>query len=338
MMRKCSLLLTVVILLTLLCVGQVLADNDLHDENNLADADYCSACHRAHTAKQGKLLKVATGTQDQFCYVCHDGTGAETDVKDGELDGSTYGTSGAGLRGGGFLNAVMDPSVSGTPTSAAVTSSHSVDNSLQRAWGAGPISGTADYGNMVALECGDCHNPHGNGNYRILRGNPDGMYNEGSTGPVDVALPPGEEGNITYTITYIDAPIYASASNYRDTSYVPANLDEWCSQCHTRYLADDYSAGHIHSGDAVFAFRHSTGRPSSGCLWCHVAHGTTATMGAYSGSVTYPDGSFQAGGGPSESRLIPYDNRKVCLPCHNADGQIGGHNIGGDCTGCHSMH
>ena len=321
-MRKLGLLIAM-LLLSMLCVGQVFADNDLHDEDNLNDADYCAACHRAHTAKQGKLLKVATGTQDQFCYVCHDGTGAETDVKDGELDGSTYGTLGDGLKGGGFENAIMDPDLGGTPVSAAVTSIHSVDNSLQMAWGGGEISGTADYGNLVSLECGDCHNPHGNGNYRILRGNPDGMYNEGTAPAVDVP----DEGSPVYTISY-------KANNYRDTTYVPGEIDNWCAQCHTRYSAGA-GQGHIDSGDAVFCYRHNTQSLSGRCLRCHVAHGTTATMGTYSSAVNLPDPTAPYGGA-DDSRLLFADNRKVCLECHvTGDGQIGGHSGGGDCAACH---
>ena len=41
------------------------------------------------------------------------------------------------------------------------------------AWGNGAISGTASYGTVMPLRCGSCHDPHGNGNYRILRPIPD---------------------------------------------------------------------------------------------------------------------------------------------------------------------
>ena len=313
----CIIVATLFLAGVLCATRQVRADNDLHDQNNLSNADYCAACHRAHTADTSRLLLGATD-QASFCYTCH-GTGqigANTNVQDGEY------SDGSGLRGGGFANAVMDPNLTGTPSSAPVTSAHSVDNSVARSWGGGPISGTPDYGNMLNLECGDCHNPHGNGNYRILRGNPDGMYEEGTATVVDVP----DESSPVYNITYNET------THYRSTSYVPGELNNWCAQCHTRYSAGT-GGGHTDSGDAIFAFRHNTSSLSGKCLRCHMAHGTTATMGTYSGAVALPDGT--SGSGANNSRLLSSSNRAVCAECHISDGQVSGHGSGGDCAACH---
>ncbi len=288
-----------------LFAGPALADNDLHDKDNFqTGADSCAGCHRAHTAQASKLLTIGP-TQSDFCFSCHDGTGAETDVVDGELDGATYGTPGAGLRGGGFVRAVMDPDVTGKATSRSTTSAHVADGvTAGTIWGSGPINAAADFGVTVSLACGDCHNPHGNGKDRILRGNPDGIEDEGTIAPVDV---PDESGTTVYEITYNAGN--GTGRDYRDTSYVPEPLDEWCSQCHTRYSAGT-GAGHTHSGDDVFTFRHNTDLPG-GCVRCHVAHGTTAVMGTYSGSVNLPD-PLASAGGSSDSRLLSAENRKVC--------------------------
>ena len=115
-MRKLVGIIGLVGLLVVLAIPAqaVLADNDLHDEDQvLAEADSCAGCHRAHTAQAGKLLKAGPG-QDDFCFTCHGvGTpGAYTNVKDGVLlAGSPYGvgTDGDGnpLKGGGFENAVI---------------------------------------------------------------------------------------------------------------------------------------------------------------------------------------------------------------------------------------
>ena len=49
----------------------------------------------------------------------------------------------------------------------ATTSNHPVKGAKVTAWGdRAPNSGAGD---AVTLECGSCHDPHGNGNYRILR-------------------------------------------------------------------------------------------------------------------------------------------------------------------------
>ncbi len=314
----------------LLSSSPALADNDLHDKDNFqTDADSCAGCHRAHTARASSLLTIGP-TQDLFCFSCHDGTGAETDVLNGELDGGTYGSSGSGLRGGGFLYATMDVDVNGNITSRPVTSTHTADGvSSGTIWGSGPINATPDYGTTVELACGDCHNPHGNGNYRILRGNPDGMEDEANTTAVDVA---DETSTPTYDIAYNSGN--GTAQHYRDVTYAPYNMDEWCSQCHTRYGAGA-GQGHIHSGDAVFSYRHNT-QLSGGCLRCHVAHGTTATMGSYSGSVNLPD-PLAIAGGAYDSRLLSARNRKVCTQCHQpTNGDVGhGGAGGGDCADCH---
>ncbi|MDY6892730.1 MAG: cytochrome c3 family protein [Chloroflexota bacterium] len=284
--------------------GAVLADNGLHDQESLTEADVCAGCHRAHTAKSLKLLSAESEPQ-LFCFVCHDGSGAETDVVNGELVGDSYGTMGAGLRGGGFSKAKMDIDHDGVIESGNVTSTHAADGVTQgMMWGSGSINSEEDYGVLTALACEDCHNPHGNGNYRILRGRPSVMEERETASPVDV---PDEVGAITYEITY-------TPSNYRDLSYVPAELDEWCAQCHTRYNAPANS-GHQDSGDMVFAYRHATETIGGGCLACHVSHGTSAAMGTYSSAMLYPDPNQGAEG----SALLALNNRAVCLAqCHSA--------------------
>ncbi len=178
---------------------------------------------------------------------------------------------------------------------------------MVRAWGSGEINSSPDYGNMITLECGDCHNPHGNGNYRMLRGLPHGMDDEDNADPVQ--LP--DESSITYTITYNET------THYRDTSYVPENLDKWCAQCHTRYSAGA-EEGHIYSGDVVFSFRHTTESLPGGCLACHVAHGTSASMSGDAAGVPWPGGAsadWQDTDEGDDSRLLHIDTRGVCIQC-----------------------
>ncbi len=295
------------------------ADNGPHVKLASPDmiADKCAACHRAHTASAAYLLK-----QDEkdLCYTCHgtSGTGANTNVEDG------VGWSGAGrtgtaqaLRGGGFKYALIDsanPSgqkdvyynPSGTipvlGTGAAVTSTHSVDGTSQTAWGNGSISSpTQNYGATIQLECGSCHDPHGNGNYRILRPIPN---QSGATPGTTIA----DAGTKVYTTTN-----YWQVKDTNASGFI-ANIAAWCSTCHTRYLADSESAT-TNSGDAVFSFRHRSdiaGQGSPNCIQCHVSHGSNASMGAYSGAVPNPDGTTAG----AASKLLRIDNRGTCQMCH----------------------
>ncbi|MFC2072903.1 cytochrome c3 family protein [Chloroflexota bacterium] len=292
--------IALLLLVNLLSTSPAFASNSPHYGDILTNGDNCATCHRTQTSGLPNLLSQASN-QAAFCFTCHgrDQSGANTNVQDGQY------SDGKGLRGGGFEHATMDPGLTGTPSNEPVSSAHSVDNSIVRAWGGGEINSIPNYGNMITLECGDCHNPHGNGNYRMLRGLPNGMYDEDNASPVEVP----NEGSVTYTITYDEI------THYRDTSYAPSNLDEWCTQCHTRYSAGAES-GHTQSGDAVFSFRHTTESLSGSCLRCHVAHGTTATMRAHGETVTLPDGTLNDGA--SDSRLLHIDNRGVCMQCHSS--------------------
>ncbi len=289
-------------------------DNGPHVKDAGLVADTCAACHRAHTAQAPMLLKEP---QTTLCYTCHGSaaTGADTDVEDGvgySGAGRSGGVAGA-LRGGGFKYALIgsgNPSGNGyvgnipvRSSGADVTSTHSIDSSDQTAWGNGPISATADYGKVIPLRCGSCHDPHGNGNYRILRPVP--MDSGAATG-----------------VTIADAATKAyTTSNYWRVEDVNApgfiaNISAWCATCHTRYLASAESAT-TDSGDAVYSYRHRSDQTSQGsanCIQCHVAHGSNASMGMTSAGVRNPDGTPAAG---ADSRLLRIDNRGVCQMCHN---------------------
>jgi predicted CXXCH cytochrome family protein len=288
------------------------ADNGPHVKGAGLTPDSCASCHRAHTAQAPFLLKEA---QTSLCYTCHGsaGTGSNLDVVDGvgySGPGRT-GTKGA-LRGGGFKYALIEsdnPSGNGyvgeipvRGSGAAVTSTHSVNESNQMAWGNGSISASVSYGTTMPLTCGSCHDPHGNGNYRILRSIPVESGAESGVSIADAATKAYTTENY-WTVEDEEAPSFI------------ANVSAWCATCHTRYLAGAKSA-RTNSGDAVFTYRHRTNFASQGsptCVQCHVAHGSNASMGSYSSAVPFPDGS--AGG--SDSRLLRIDNRGVCQMCHN---------------------
>jgi hypothetical protein len=176
------------------------------------------------------------------------------------------------------------------------TSSHTADGTIGTAWG----SDTASAGVAVPLRCSSCHDPHGNGNYRILKALP----NTSAVTPVAIA----DAATKVYTTT-----------NYWkvDDTYAPgyiANVSAWCSSCHTRYLATEGSAGSP-TGSDYFQYRHtSDGKTQGGrgCIQCHVSHGSNATMGTLSGNVGNPDGTATLG----DSKLLRIDNRGTCVMCH----------------------
>lgn len=304
--------------------GPAQADNGPHISTAASTAtaidtavgtDGCAACHRVHTAKSADGMLLKTTTQKELCYTCHGttGSGAVTDVQGGVgFDGTDK-----ALRGGGFEKALID-TAGGTaqyavtsrglrPTAQkipvltageATTSSHSIDGSPQTIWGNGAISATVNLGKAgVALECGSCHDPHGNKNYRILRPVPNdsGVVAAVITAAVpavyDNSVPPvlvtpaipAVMGSAGVAIPDQVAKKYTTADYWQTLAPgVPAvsgktglpvvspdgfiaNISDWCLTCHTRYEGKA-SAGAIkaaretNSGDAVFTYRHTTSK------------------------------------------------------------------------------
>jgi predicted CXXCH cytochrome family protein len=213
-------------------------------------------------------------------------------------------------------------------------------------WGNGPISSTANAGKVMStttatkLECTACHDPHGNGQYRILRAVP---TDSGFTATLPGNTTPGivikDTANKVYTTTnyWIAGDPNAVADTGTKTilggtssvdptpipktitatvSSFQANVAAWCTTCHTRYLAPSNSYK-TNSGDAIFTYRH-TGDNVSGdaasnrnCIQCHVAHGSNAQMP--NSKVEFPGGTTTS----SDSRLLRVDDRGTCVMCHN---------------------
>ena len=286
--------------------GTALADGGPHVEIGFDDdLDQCAGCHKTHTGGAEDLL--AADDQWDLCMSCHDGAGALTNVLDGRLMESPPDSN--GLRGGGFAYARMDPARILGPEdeliSAPVTSIHTIGVE-GTAFGSMFGSGVYSAGENVILQCTSCHNPHGNGRYRILRSTPEGILG-------DAVEVPDEPQPYAYTITY-------DSYRYRDFTEYPENilrvLDDWCSYCHVAYLAGP-NAGHQDSGDPIFRYRHMTDDlGGGGCLFCHVAHGTSATMGPLSSGVPWPSSPDSHEGDLGRSALLWANSRAVCGICH----------------------
>jgi len=358
-MKKILLVTVVVFATALAVVGLASADGGPHG-GYTPTTDACAGCHRAHTAAAPRLLTTPVGS---LCLSCHGSTatGADTNVADGvftQRDPNTSDTSegvaGRGLRGGGFVNTQMDTNFGGAGAGGSVTSIHAYTSTVGTAWGNGAIGSGPGLANF-ALDCGNCHDPHGNGNYRILRPIPRGS---GASGLVNV--PDEPVAGKLYTIANGAGQYFGEGYNLAGASTAPmrtpyVSLSDWCAQCHTRYLAPVEGAT-TDSGDAIFRYRHMTADTFAGggnctkchgtpfvnpppityngkywnhdveCMTCHVAHGTSASMAtnptgyAESANLPYPDGTLAAGGVSARSSLLRVDGRGVCQACHNKPG------------------
>ncbi|MEI7743909.1 MAG: cytochrome c3 family protein [Chloroflexota bacterium] len=335
---KAALVLALAILAQGVIVGTVLADNGPHVQAGgsagaTAMSEVCATCHRAHQTAGASLT--AAASERSLCLTCHGSSalGSILNVSDGVLAGTN-----SGSRASGFVNALMDTSWVGNPVARPVTSSHMTDGVTGTMWGSGDIgSGPGQPG--VALGCTSCHDPHGNGNYRILRPLP-----EGAAGTGTISVP--DEAVKSYAVT-------STADRYFGQVYMDGNyeaqlaLNRWCATCHTRFDAPGLDAAHVASGDSIYTYRHRTRAvdPASGncdachltatgegdavnilgissatahvplCENCHVAHGSAAQMSQGVATVAQPDGTLPAPG-TVDSTLLRLDGRGVCRACH----------------------
>jgi predicted CXXCH cytochrome family protein len=345
------------------------------------NADSCAGCHRAHTAQGPFLLNAAD--EEALCLTCHGaaGTGSTVDVMTGVQytlggDGLRSGTILGATRNGGFDQARIGASevyristatrslrtkVPVLATAEDVTSAHLelAENGLNLpgfAWGNGPdLSGK---GAAVEISCGSCHNPHGNGQYRILNPVPtatvtaaDPFYPVAAPALVDDApLPgPGDTRNYTVIQTVSTSPLlYASdvvAGGYPATagdyfhrgvpwdtrthndapnaqpSTFNAQITAWCSACHTRYYSED--DGTNPTPNDIFKYQHNT-QSNRACTTCHVAHGSNAAMTADPRTgTTFAENFPYPGKKPiisNSSRLLKIDGRGTCQACHDPTG------------------
>jgi predicted CXXCH cytochrome family protein len=339
-------------------------------------ADQCANCHRAHTAQAQNLLKQA---QPALCLNCHNGTGAQDNVVDG------VGYKGGALRAGGFTTAKIDSGSGATKpldvngkrglsqiavlgTAAPVTSSHQINGTTTGTmWGNGLAnSGAGPTG--VVLQCGACHDPHGNGAYRILKANPDGASYQISpaipgvpagpngvpaavppvaavmSGTTNVATIPDQTVKVYTTTNYWDvsAPNTPTTAAETAANVVKAGtvtdgflggISAWCTTCHTRYLAIS-GVANTNSGDATFTYKHRSDEQANykpDCIQCHVAHGTNAVMSGAASLVKAPDGSA----GVSGNAALTKDTTVGLTGYQNSD--LLRVNDRGTCLMCHAV-
>jgi predicted CXXCH cytochrome family protein len=336
----------------------VMADNS---GSSTLTADSCAGCHRAHTAQGAMLLK---SSEEDLCLTCHgsSGVGASTDVEIGVQFKVALATGSTGqdpttgsavlgaLRGGGFVEARIDsdsayrvaynryqsgvPSVSFRAkvpvrtTGQAVTSAHLnlTANGLtapQVAWGNGALNSGA--GPTVEMGCATCHNPHGNGNYRILRPIPSltatvGTFTDATAGVTvtDADNTTGTARNYTViqtkggTGTLLASQVLA-LSGYTSTmgDYLHRSVP-WDPQ--VSYTAEP--AAGITATDAPNGLASTfNGQINSWCATCHSRY-TTSLNSYASGTGPY---NVASGDGIFKYRHSTTSN-KPCLTCHVSHG------------------
>jgi predicted CXXCH cytochrome family protein len=277
-------------------------------------ADSCAGCHRVHTANGPMLLQAAS--EEELCLSCHGAasTGATTDVETGiqyvpATNGTRTATQLGALRGGGFEEARIDSANaariwrSGTPAnvwakvrveaaSAAVTSSHlpGLAGLTQPgvAWGNGAIG--SGVGPTVEMSCGSCHNPHGNGKYRILNPIPDPTEVSGTFTPVATARNVADSAVVNPTTGEADTKNY-TVIQVQGTPGNAASYWLYSNQVTTAATTGDYWHSRVPWNSALGDLDAPNGLPyatatdagfndqiTAWCSSCHTRHYSTSAF------------------------------------------------------------
>lgn len=322
------------------------------------NADSCAGCHRAHTAQGPMLINAADDTA--LCLTCHGpaGAGATTDVASGIQYRLTARTGAppllGALRSGGFVTAAIDSANparrlvsnllsesdnqlakvqvrtdgTGAVNPAPVTSAHLnlAENGLAGpavAWGNDVIgNGLKGPGPIVTLDCTSCHNPHGNGQYRIL--NPVPAPDGTGFVPVPSAVTvtdspvnnpdPAESDTKNYTVIQMrgtpgtPSTYLLYADDVSDAGYGPATGDYWHVRVPWSTASTPANGGDAPNGiPGTLAGQLSFDAQIT--LWCGACHTRYASA---------------SGDEPSGDALFAYRHEttgnRACTTCHVAHG------------------
>ncbi|HXI45467.1 MAG TPA: hypothetical protein VNH13_04150, partial [Candidatus Acidoferrales bacterium] len=222
------------------------------------------------------------------------------------------------LRGGGFSYAVIDSSepsrliangrflgkigVLAAGAKEPVTSTHGGDGTV---WGDGPDGTTGSGAGPASLTCTSCHNPHGNGQYRILQTEPGEDWSaQAVTGwhPAPQAVEVRDVANPTGAVLNYTVLPGALASTVVTAGYGPTQGDYW--RLRSPWYLNTGVRDPLQSGwDGVaptsaaanggVPVQNATGLMTAWCVTCHTRYSGLVNADGLSSSVAaQPDAIF----------------------------------------------
>jgi predicted CXXCH cytochrome family protein len=322
----------------------------------------CQGCHVVHQSDDGMYVPAAgtlllEGSPTDVCLTCHHAANGSVFGFDPLAPHPEYG-------GGNFIflleDNLNDRQSGSPPPIAGEAAGHSIV-----APGAGlfPDSryASAPGGSFptTMLGCTSCHDPHGNGNYRMLHGTgpvQDGLHHFMAPAPQAEGISPGAqaEGPTNHTAYHsgwsawcgnCHGANYHAAGQGRFAHPVDLPLGSTISAWYAGYLGDANPIG----GDPASSYLpqvpfedpattpSSTAGPTASsrvtCLSCHRAHGSSApASGRWDWNLETLGGDGVASGSwPIPNPYADPAQRSLCVKCHEVS-----HDTGSGCVQCHA--
>jgi predicted CXXCH cytochrome family protein len=270
----------------------------------------CGGCHIMHASENG--LPVTPGytdlliaeTASDVCLTCH-----------ADENGAVFGghpLSPPPQKGAGNFIFLLEDNLNDGPNGASnPIGGHAAGHSVVApSMGVGPdpewMSSPGGSFPSNLLACTSCHDPHGNQNFRMLRGLGDQLPN----GHIFVYPAPDALG--------IDLDPFSAETTNLHTAYL-SGMSAWCANCHEDYLLDD------HAEHGASSFEHDTDRPMSDEAHHYNAYNGSADPNGGSQATAYlPEVPFESAGSTTISTEGPHpSNRMHCLTCHRAHASSG---------------
>lgn len=304
-----------------LAAAPVLADGGPHvlasNNGTTGLSGDCAACHRAHTAQAADLLKEE---MPGLCTSCHNGTGATTDVTNGVqykpgTDGTPTTTLLGALRSGGFEFALINSTsaariFSDYPYSnrghvgvlayanrQAVTSTHQGSGTV---WGNGAIGSGVGPSTGIVLDCAKCHNPHGNGQYRILNTRPGEDWpvpfavslagGVQVTDPGPALLTSGQVRNYTVLPGNLTSDVVTAGYTPTQGDFWRRNVPDWRVSANRDPMVSGWNGSTPTTAVGGVAPNPYLGMMTAWCVQCHTRYSGTADPYTGLRSDLYPSG------------------------------------------------
>ena len=322
----------------------------------------CRGCHTMHESEDGQLvvagedlLRAASATD--LCLGCHANVNGAVFGLEPLLPAPEFG-------GGNFIFLLEDnlndsQNGSQNPIGGEAAGHSVVAPSVGLVPDSRWVNGPGGNFPSARLGCTSCHDPHGNGNFRMLYGAgpvQDGLYNFNAEAPlaegIDLNGPPeGPANHTAYRGGWARWCGNCHGDRYHDSGQArfehPAedNFDGDIVDRYNVYLGDaDPSGGSPASSyltlvpfeDATNTSS-GTGGPTTGsrvtCISCHRAHGSSGPKsGRWDFNVSaLGDDGVASGSWPIPNPYPDSAQRMLCVKCHDEN-----HGRGRGCLSCHA--